>query len=109
MEKLNNSNYNGLYSCSTHPVCPYVRYDVLIHSSKETLINDLHTEPIVTMDYIQQGKRVKISKSNLNTIATDENPCTDDEKLLVKTECDLKKVCTMHKLNSAYYLDIFYL
>ena len=74
-----------------------MRYDVLIHSSKETLINDLETEPIVTMG-INQGKLVKISKSNLITIATDENPCTDDEKLLVRTECDIKKVCNFYPM-----------
>lgn len=94
MEKFNNSKYCDRISldiCIEKYQLNYMKYYILIHSSKETLINDLETEPIVTMG-IQQGKLAKITKSNLNAIATDANPCTNDDKLLVRAECELKKV-----------------
>ena len=66
---------------------------MLIHGSRKTFVNDLHTNPIVAMD-INEGRKVMISKRTLNSINTDENPCTEDEKLS-RTECLLKEVLPM--------------
>ena len=55
------------------------------------MINDLDTEPIVIM---KMGEAIfaEISKSNLDSIATEKNPCIYEEEKLTRTECLLDKV-----------------
>ena len=57
-----------------------LKFEVLIHSSAESLNNALHsTEPIT----ISSGTEttVRFSKSNLNSISTEGDPCADEETL----------------------------
>ena len=75
----------GFFNC-------HVKYDVLIHNSKETLINDLDTGPIVNVG-MGEGIFAEISKSNLDSIATDNNPCIYEDDKLTRTECVIDKVC----------------
>ena len=107
-EKFNNTGYCGYTAATTRTlleeeqkeICTKciegfydcdVKYDVLIHNSRETLINDLDTEPIVTM---KMGEAIfaEISKSNLDSIATEKNPCIYEEEKKTRTECLLNKV-----------------
>ena len=67
-----------------------VKYHVLIHHSKETLINDLESDPIVVMNN-GEAKLAKISKTNMDSIATNQNPCSEEEEL-IRTACDVQKV-----------------
>ena len=73
----------GFFNC-------HVKYDVLIHNSKETLINDLESDPIVVMKN-GEAKLAKISKTNMDSIATKQNPCIEEGKL-IRTACDIQKV-----------------
>ena len=75
----------GFFDCD-------VKYDVLIHNSKETLINDLDTGPIVNVG-MGKGIFAEISKSNLDSIATDNNPCIYEDDKLTRTEYVIDKVC----------------
>ena len=70
----------------------YVRYKVLIHGSKETLNTDLHcTEyPFVIVEE-DKGAIGSISKSNLDSISTDENSCAADETH-IRAGCQVTKV-----------------
>ena len=68
-----------------------VKYHVLIHHSKETLINDLDTGPIVNVG-MGEGIFAEISKSNLDSIATKNNPCIYEDDKLMRTECLIDKV-----------------
>ena len=89
-EKLNNSGHYDCGYVDGHFACS-VKYNILIHNSRETLINDLDTGPIVKM-----GSRdeifAEISKSNLDSIATEINPCINEDETLTRTECLLDKV-----------------
>ena len=67
-----------------------LKYDVLIHGGMESLVNDFDNHPSITMN-VGEGTLVLISKTKLDTIATNENPCTKNEKLIM-TECILKQV-----------------
>ena len=63
---------------------------MLIHNGKESLNNTLNdVEPIV----INTGmsKKVMITKSNLNSISTCEDPCADDNTL-TRADAAIKKV-----------------
>ena len=85
LEKINiDCNANDGYSCP-------VRYMVLIHNSRETMVNDFVTDPYVTMG-IREEKWILISKSNLKSIQTQENPCSKDDDKSIRTECKLRKV-----------------
>ena len=55
-------------------------FDVLIHSPKESLNNTLYATERIT---IEDKKKMtgKITKSNLNSISTNEDPCADDGTL----------------------------
>ena len=77
----------GKYECG-------VQYHILIHNSRETLINDLDTGPFVKIGY---GDSIfaEISKSNLDSIATEKNPCINEDEILTRTECLLDKVVSM--------------
>ena len=64
--------------------------EVLIHNGKESLNNTLYgTEPLV----INTGmsKKVMITKRNLNSISTVEDPCADDNTL-TRADAAIKKV-----------------
>ena len=74
---------------------------MLIHGSRKTFVNDLHTNPIVAMD-INEGRKVMISKRTLNSINTDENPCTEDETLS-RTECLLKEVLSTKTIAHSHF------
>ena len=69
----------------------YLNYvEVFIHNGKESLNNTIYdTEPIV----INTGmsKKVKITKSNLNSISTIEDPCANDDTL-TRADAAIKKV-----------------
>ena len=69
-----------------------VKYKVLIHGSKETLNTDLHcTEyPFVIVEE-DEGAIGSISKSNLDSISTDENSCAADETN-IRAGCQVTKV-----------------
>ena len=72
--------------------CNTMKYKVLIHTSKETLNNDLHsTDPIVTIDSKEQSKKALISKMNLDAISTENNACAAD-KTLNRHECRIRMV-----------------
>ena len=79
-EKLNSTGLCGYMNCY------YYGYNVFIHNSSETLINDLDTAPFVEVGF---GETIfaKISKKNLDSIATEKNPCNDDDKKLTGYEC----------------------
>ena len=54
--------------------------EVLIHSSEDSLNNALYgTEPITISSGISTTAR--ISKTNLNSISTEGDPCADEETL----------------------------
>ena len=57
----------GFFECN-------IQYDVLIHNSKETLTNDLDTGLVVKMG-LGETVFAEISKSNLDSISTEKNPC----------------------------------
>ena len=68
-----------------------LKYKVLIHDSRGTLNNDLHgTDPFVIVEH-KKANTALISKSNLDSISTEENSCAADETL-IRTECRIKKV-----------------
>ena len=78
------------YSGCTREICN-VEYKVLIHSSKESLNNDLHSSnPIVTVKYKKKTKAL-ITKIKLHSISTEENYCAPDD-ILIRCACQLKKV-----------------
>ena len=79
-----------LLDCNAINSCR-VRYMVLIHNSRETMVNDFLTDPYVTMG-IREHKWILISKSNLNSIRTEENPCSKDDDKFIRTECKLRQV-----------------
>ena len=58
------------------------------------MINDLDTGPFVKIGY---GDSIfaEISKSNLDSIATEKNPCINEDEILTRTECLLDKVVSM--------------
>ena len=90
MEKLDSN-----WTCNNE-TCNTIKYKVLIHTSKETLNNDLHnTDPSVTIDS-KNGKTASISKMNLDAISTENRACAAD-KTLNRHECRIRKV------NSHYY------
>ena len=58
----------------------YPAFEVLIHSSEESLNNALYDiEPIT----ISKGdvKKAMFTKTNLNSISTEVDPCADEETL----------------------------
>ena len=59
----------GFYACK-------IKYHVIIHDSMETLNNDMD-------DYVSMGigeaKLVEVSKTNLKSISTEDNPCIEEE------------------------------
>ena len=66
-------------------------YQVLIHTSKNTLNNDLlSTDPIITIGS-KVWKTAEISKINMDSISTEKNPCATNETL-TRTECQIDKV-----------------
>ena len=75
-----------------------IKYQVLIHSSRNTLNNDLHsTDPIITIG-TKVKKTAEISKINMDSISTETNPCATNEKL-TRIDCQIDKV-TGHNKNS---------
>ena len=87
---LNISNGCNEETCNVTSVDD-VKYKVLIHGSKLTLNNDLHsTNPFVTVE-TKKNKIASISKSNLDSISTEENICAADETL-IRTDCQKTKV-----------------
>ena len=78
------------YSGCTREICS-IEYKVLIHSSKESLNNDLHSSnPIVTVKYKKKTKAL-ITKIKLHSISTEENYCAPEDTL-IRCACQLKKV-----------------
>ena len=75
---------DGHFACS-------VKYNILIHNSRETLINDYDTAPFVTIG-LGEAILAEISKSNLDSIATEKNPCIYEDDKLTRTECLIDKV-----------------
>ena len=68
-----------------------VEYKVLIHSSKKSLNNDIHSaNPIVTVQYKKETKAL-FTKTRLDSISTEENYCAPDDTL-IRCACQLKKV-----------------
>ena len=76
-----------------------VKYRVMIHDSKSTLNNDLHsTDPFVIVE-TKKNKVASISKSNLDSISTEDNICAAQEntpgaadETLIRTDCQMRKV-----------------
>ena len=89
-EKLNNSGHYDCGYVDGHFACS-VKYNILIHNSRETLINDWDTAPFVTIG-LGEAILAEISKSNLNSIATEKNPCIYEDDKLTRTECLIDKV-----------------
>ena len=70
--------------------CP-TKYEVLIHTSNNTLDNDLlSTNPMITIDP-KVFKTTEISKINMDSISTEKNPCATNE-MLTRTDCQIDKV-----------------
>ena len=69
-------------------------YYVLIHDSGDSWINEFETAPIVK---VRSGETIfaKISKINLDSIATEKNPCNDNVEKRTGTECLLHEVFTI--------------
>ena len=87
---LNISNGCNEGTCNVTTVND-VKYRVLIHGSKLTLNTDFHsTEPFVIVE-TKKNKIASISKSNLDSIGTEENYCAADETL-IRTGCQITKV-----------------
>ena len=55
----------------------------------QTLNNDI--DDYVTMG-IGEGKLVEVSKTNLKSISTEDNPCIEEEDKLIRTDCQLREV-----------------
>ena len=65
-------------------------FEVLIHSSEESLNNALYgTEPITIME--GDVKTAMFTKTNLNSISTQADPCADEETL-TGADLAIKKV-----------------
>ena len=81
---MNTTNLCNEEKCS-------IFYQVLIHTSKNTINNDLHsTDPIIAIGS-NVSKEVKISKINMDSISTEKNPCATNE-MLTRTDCQIDKV-----------------
>ena len=67
------------------------KYFIVIHESSESLINAIESGPIV---YLKPGiqKYLHLSKLNLKSISTSNNPCIEDQNQKTKTNCKIHKV-----------------
>ena len=64
--------------------------EVLIHSAKESVSNAYFGIKAISI-HADEKKTALITKSNMNSISTEENPCADD-KTLTRADSAIKKV-----------------
>ena len=77
-------------NASITPSYPVETVEVLIHSGKETLHNTLNCIKPINIK-AGRSKTIMITKSNLNSISTVDDPCADD-KTLTRADAAIKKV-----------------
>ena len=101
MRKMNITNWCNKEKCS-------ITYEVLIHTSKNTINNDLFSsDPVITIGS-NVSKIVEISKINMDSISTEKNPCAKYE-MLTRIECKMDKVkylenCTIQNFPKSFII-----
>ena len=73
---------------------PKIPYWVLIHPTRETLLNDEASYRAVTM-HATESKTVTLSKINLESISSKDNPCVSDDSP-TDMVCRMEKVCSQY-------------
>ena len=71
-----------------------LRYGVLIHPSRSTMLNDEASYPYFTVSQ-GENKLVSLSKLNLDSIDHDENPCNDND-------IESSMMCRVQKSNQMF-------
>ena len=95
----NGCNEGNETTCNITAAVNDVKYRVMIHDSKSTLNNDIHsTDPFVIVE-TKKNKVASISKSNLDSISTEDNICAAHDntpgaadETLIRTDCQMRKV-----------------
>ena len=84
----------------------YPKFSILIHSAKESLNNTLYVTKPITIS-ARESKTAMITKCNLNSISTEEDPCANDETL-TRADSAIKKVPhLMKKEHKLHIKDVF--
>ena len=82
----------------------YPKFSILIHSAKESLNNTLYVTKPITIS-ARESKTAMITKCNLNSISTEEDPCANDETL-TRADSAIKKVGTSSNKKKEHKLHI---
>ena len=76
-----------------------IKYDILIHQSKydfdqstKSLNNDLASKRQMVRIGTGEVKKILITKSKMDLISTEENPCVTDDTSVTRLDCRLKLV-----------------
>ena len=67
------------------------RFRVMIHDSKESFFDDSITSPNTFYFGSGDEKAVLVTKTNINAINTDKNPCIE-EHISTRYDCEVEKV-----------------